>query len=76
MVKVESNTFFGLKESSSGPWDIVILQIPMEMTTSYGEGTENGPKECVIASSQVELNDSILPDEIPCGAAIFTAEPW
>ena len=32
-------TFLGLKESEEGPWDLVILPIPFEMTTSWGEGT-------------------------------------
>jgi agmatinase len=72
----DSTTFLGLKESDSGPWDVVILQIPLEMTSSYGEGTQYGPKACIEASSQVELYDPILSEELPCGAAIHTAEPW
>ena len=72
----DSTTFLGLKESDSGPWDIVILQIPLEMTSSYGEGTEYGPKACIEASSQVELHDPILSEELPCRAAIHTAAPW
>jgi len=32
--------FLGLEESDSGPWDVVILPVPFEMTTSWGEGTE------------------------------------
>ena len=68
-------TFLGLVESP-GPWDIVVLQIPLEMTASYGEGTRFGPRSCVEASSQVELNDSQLDDELPCGASILTAKPW
>ncbi|SVA88840.1 uncharacterized protein METZ01_LOCUS141694, partial [marine metagenome] len=46
------------------------------MTVSYGEGTASGPSACIRASSQVELHDSILPAELPCGASIHTAEPW
>ena len=71
-----STTFLGLKESDSGPWDIVVLQIPLEMTSSYGEGTQHGPLACVEASWQVELRDSVLPEDLPCGAGIHTAEPW
>ena len=71
-----STTFLGLKESDSGPWDIVVLQIPLEMTSSYGEGTQHGPLACIEASSQVELRDSVLPEELPCGAEVHTAEPW
>jgi len=71
-----SSTFLGLNESDSGPWDIVVLQVPLEMTSSYGEGTRFGPESCIKASSQVELYDPILPEELPCGAEIHTAEPW
>ena len=68
--------FLGLEESESGPWDIVVLQIPMEISVSYGEGTESGPSACIEASSQVELYDPRLPRELPCGAEIHTAKPW
>ena len=71
-----SHTFLALEESESAPWDIVILQIPLEMTCSYGEGTRRGPKACIEASAQVELNDSILPEDLPSGAKIHTAAPW
>jgi len=76
MEESDSTTFLGLKESDSGPWDIAVLQIPLEMTSSYGEGTRHGPLACVEASSQVELHDPILTSELPCGAEIHTAEPW
>jgi len=72
----EASTFLGLKESDSGPWDIVLLQVPLEMTSSYGEGTQFGPESCIKASYQVELHDPILPEELPCGAEIHTAGPW
>jgi len=69
-------TFLGLDESEDGPWDIVVLPIPFEMTTSWGEGTENGPGACISASSQVELYDPLLPEELPCGFRMHTANPW
>lgn len=69
-------TFLGLDESEDGPWDIVVLPIPFEMTTSWGEGTEDGPAACITASSQVELYDPLLQDELPCGMKIYTAEAW
>ena len=68
--------FLGLEESDSGPWDVVILPVPFEMTTSWGEGTEKGPAACIEASSQVELYDPLLPDDLPCGLDIHTAEAW
>ena len=69
-------TFLGLDESEEGPWDLVVLPIPYEMTTSWGECTENGPDSCIVASSQVELYDPLLPEELPCGLRIHTANPW
>ena len=50
--------------------------MPFEMTTSWGEGTEKGPAACIEASSQVELYDPLLPDDLPCGLDIHTAEAW
>jgi agmatinase len=69
-------SFLGLEESDVGPWDVVILPIPFEMTTSWIEGTERGPSACIDASSQVELYDPMLPEELPCGLSFHTAEPW
>ena len=68
--------FLGLEESKEGPWDVAILQIPLEMTTSYGDGTAGGPRSCIEASVQVELFDPLLPNDLPCGARIHTAMPW
>jgi len=69
-------TFLGLDESEEGPWDVVILPIPFEMTTSWIEGTERGPAACIEASSQVELYDPLLPGELPCGLSFHTSSPW
>jgi len=35
----------------------VILPVPFDRTTSYGQGTKHGPRELLLASSQVELWD-------------------
>ena len=69
-------TFLGLSESDKGPWDVVILPIPFEMTTSWGEGTEHGPAAAIEVSSQVELYAPLLEEELPCGLAFHTAQPW
>ena len=76
MSNPERPLFLGLDEDDSGPCDIVILPVPLEMTVSYGEGTANGPRACLEASSQVELYDPLLPSELPCGALIRTEEEW
>ncbi|MGY8644665.1 MAG: agmatinase [Candidatus Poseidoniales archaeon] len=72
----ETKTFLGLEENGKAPFDIVILPIPYEMTTSYREGTEFGPAACIEASSQVELHDELLPNDLPCGFKIHTSKPW
>jgi agmatinase len=35
----------------------VILPVPFDRTTSYGQGTKHGPRELILASAQVELWD-------------------
>ena len=76
MEETWEGNFLGLEEDEFGPWDIVILPIPYEMTTSWVEGTDRGPRACIEASSQVELYDPILPLDLPCGMSIHTAEEW
>jgi agmatinase len=38
----------------------VVLPVPFERTTSYGQGTARGPRELLLASEQVELWDEEL----------------
>ena len=76
MENSDSPTFLGLEESDIGPWDVVVLQVPLEVSVSYGEGTELGPRACIEASSQVELNDTNLSSDLPSGFKIHTADPW
>ncbi len=72
----ERARFLGLEEADSGPWDVVVLPVPFEMTTSWGEGAEKGPAACIEASSQIELYDPLLPDDLPCGLSVHTAVAW
>ena len=67
--------FLGLPEGDEKP-DIIIASIPYELTTSYGQGTENGPAACIEASTQVELYDDLLKENLPAGAIIKTIKPW
>ncbi len=68
-------TFLGLPESDVSP-DVTILSVPYELTTSYGQGTCKGPKAVLQASVQVELYDPLLPEDLPCGFTLHTAQPW
>ncbi len=67
--------FLGLPDPG-GPADVIIAPVPYELTTSYGQGTVEGPVSCIEASSQVELYDTLLEEELPAGKVIRTAEPW
>ena len=69
-------TFLGLSEDHSLSPDIVILPVPYELTTSYGQGTVEGPESCLLASTQVELYDPRLSEDIPAGAVIRTEAAW
>jgi agmatinase len=68
-------TFLGLPESDEQA-DVAILSVPYELTTSYGQGTCEGPKATLHASTQVELYDPLLPEDLPCGFTLHTAQPW
>nr|AIF20806.1 agmatinase (speB) [uncultured marine group II/III euryarchaeote KM3_94_C01] len=68
--------FLGLPETVDEGADVVVLSLPYELTTSYGQGTENGPKACIEASAQVETFDPLLGGDLPAGFQIFTAEAW
>ena len=67
--------FLGLPASDKIP-DIVILPVPYELTTSYGQGTAQGPAACIQASTQVELFDPLIGEDLPANYSIVTAEAW
>ena len=71
---VEGN-FLGLPEDDGQP-DVSILSVPYELTSSYGQGSHAGPRAVILASAQVELYDALLPEDLPNGFRICTAEPW
>lgn len=51
--------FLGLppERSARETSKVIMLPVPYELTTSYGQGTRNGPRALLIASQQVELYD-------------------
>ena len=60
-VGVANGNFFGL------PWDvkesdIVLISVPWDVTTSYSDGTAEGPEAIKEASLQVDLFDENIPD--------------
>ena len=75
MTEFAGGTFLGLPESADRA-DVAILSVPYELTTSYGQGTSAGPEAALKASAQVELYDPLLPEDLPCGFTLHTAQPW
>lgn len=57
--RTQPHQFGGVLPSPSTLADskAVILPVPFDRTTSYGQGTKHGPRELLLASSQVELWD-------------------
>lgn len=68
--------FLGLPENLSTPENakVMIVPVPYEATTSYGQGTSRGPAAILEASQQVELFDDELWEE-PFKIGIHTTEP-
>ena len=69
-------TFLGLPEDAEAAPDVVILPLPYELTTSYGQGTAEGPLACLKASAQVELHEVLLGEDLPAGLVFRTEAPW
>jgi agmatinase len=66
------NNFLGIEKNSSWPEArIVVLPVPLELTTTYMKGTAKGPGALLRASHQVELYDDELHTET-CRQGIAT----
>lgn len=68
--------FLGLREDWDVHPDVAIMQIPLEMTVSYGTGTSKGPSSTIEASSQVETYSTFIREDLPSGLVIRTLDPW
>lgn len=68
--------FLGLPENFSSPENskVMVIPVPYEATTSYGQGTSRGPAAILEASQQVELFDDELWEE-PFKIGIHTTAP-
>ncbi len=66
--------FLGLDDEHSAleTSGVVVLPIPYELTTSYGQGTRNGPRALLHASLQVELYDREFGGEPALGWGVHT----
>ncbi len=66
--------FLGLDDEHSAleTSGVIVLPIPYELTTSYGQGTRNGPRALLHASLQVELYDREFGGEPALGWGVHT----
>ena len=76
MVDTDVFGFLGLREDWDVRPDVAIMQIPFEMTVSYGTGTSEGPSSTIEASSQVETYSTFIGGDLPSGMVIRTLDPW
>ena len=76
MVDTDVFVFLGLREDWDVLPDLAIMQIPLEMTVSYGTGTSEGPSSTIEASSQVETYSTFIGGDLPSGMVIRTLDPW
>jgi len=78
MKELNSNhNFLGIEKEFSNYKDsqIVILQMPLEKTVTYGKGTRNGPDEIIAASHYVEYYDEEQSRELCFEKGICTLPP-
>src|SRR3712207_243474 len=66
--------FLGLEPDASAfeTSEVVIFPVPYELTTSYGQGTRQGPRALLHASHQVELYDRELDAECALDWGVHT----
>ena len=69
------NNFLGIPEVKPEEAQVVILPVPLEETTSYGQGTKDAPQAIIKASQQVELYDPDLGEELQTLVKISTLKP-
>lgn len=60
-VGIDNGNIFGLPFNFEES-DIVILPVPWEVTTSFGDGTSKGPQAILEASPQLDLYHSYFPE--------------
>lgn len=71
-----THNFLGLPaDATTAESAVIVLPIPYESTTSYGQGTRNGPQAIITASHQVELYDREFDRECALDWGVETLPP-
>ncbi|HRR96926.1 MAG TPA: arginase family protein, partial [Candidatus Ratteibacteria bacterium] len=68
------NNFLGIKNTTFKSSKFLILSIPVELTTSFGKGTQFAPENIIFSSKQIEFFDEQFKIE-PYKYGIRTLEP-
>jgi len=68
------NNFLGIKNTTFKSSKFLILSIPVELTTSFGKGTQFAPENIIFSSKQLEFFDEQFKIE-PYKYGIRTLEP-
>lgn len=67
--------FLGIPEVPEKHAQAVVLPVPFEHTTSYGQGTKKGPRAIIEASRQIEFYDEEFGDDLQAFVSIATTKP-
>ena len=68
-------TFLDLPACAPDDAEVIVLPVPLERTTSYGEGTRGGPAAIIEASKQVATFDTESEIDFEQGPRIHNAAP-
>lgn len=71
----KNNGIFGLPKDEKNA-KILIIPVPWDVTTSYREGTAYAPEAILEASYQIDLFDTMVPDEWQKGIFYAPFEDW
>lgn len=74
-IGIANGNYFGFPFTESES-KLVLISAPWDVTVSYGEGTANGPRAIIEASTQVEVYDRHNPDGYRHGIATRETDEW
>lgn len=74
-VGVANGNFFGFPYSTKES-QLVLMQVPWDVTTSYGSGTSEGPKAIVDASTQLDFFRFDFPNAWENKIGSLPVDPW
>jgi agmatinase len=73
-VGIRNGNFFGMPFTPDNA-KIVLISVPWDVTTSYGDGAAAAPEAIIDASTQLDFHDPWAPDEWRAGIATLPVDP-